>query len=733
MLKGYMNFFCKLALILSMLVLPALPASAQTHTFPAEDTNNVFSGTNQFNLGIIVPPISVASLPSAAANVGGIISVSDSTTISEEGQTCVGGSSTTAFAFSNGSVWQCFGLGGGGSSVNINGVLISSPNFNGTAPTPDSGFLPGVFKVSGSNVILEIPYGNTSTTFLAGNGNALTATQFAATPTQCSGSLPLTSGIAANGNANCIAAGNSLYLNSLLVSNANLNSTSPSPDSNYLACAVKVSGSNAIIECPYGNTSTTFLAGNGNALTATALAATPTQCSGGTPLLSGIQANGNGNCTSGSGGPGTGTANAIAVWASPTPTSLGSIVCQVTGQVLTAVNGSAPACSSPTIPIRTNSSSTDAVLCDSGTTTLDRYKLLVETNGTATAVTLPDQSTSGCLSLVFAIGAGGSGTVTTSRTSTNTFSIFNGISFSSSQTSFALTAGQCATVSGDGGSVYYVRLNCGSGSGSGLVSFTTGNFSPLFTVSLGGSPTTSPAIAFSASNAAANTVFGNATGSPAPAAFTTNPVVTSLTTGSGGPGCSWGAGNAGGFCANNGTEPTGVSGAWMPWGDANNITVNWESNNATPQHLPIMLVLQGAAYTNATTAFSNVVGGSGPTLAFPANASTVYGGRCYLVYSASVSTAGPKIQFTGPGSPTAVLYSTQFQLTATPTYADSAAASAFSTSQSAGTAVTATTLLAARIAFSVLNGTTAGTITLQAAAQGTGTLTLEPGSYCAIQ
>lgn len=40
----------------------------------------------------------------------------------------------------------------------------------------------------------------------------------------------------------------------------------------------------------------------GNAATATALAAVPTQCSGSTPLASGIAANGNANCTSQSGG-----------------------------------------------------------------------------------------------------------------------------------------------------------------------------------------------------------------------------------------------------------------------------------------------------------------------------------------------------------------------------------------------------------------------------------------------
>jgi hypothetical protein len=57
----------------------------------------------------------------------------------------------------------------------------------------------------------------------------------------------------------------------------------------------------------------------------------------------------------------------------------------------------------------------------------------------------------------------------------------------------------------------------------GLTGFTTGNLAPLFTVTLGGSPTTTPALAFSLSNAAANTVFGNFTGSSAAPSFSSAP------------------------------------------------------------------------------------------------------------------------------------------------------------------------------------------------------------------
>jgi hypothetical protein len=55
------------------------------------------------------PPITVSALPGAAAgNAGQIRRVTDSTSVSSEGQTCTGGSTNAALAFSNGSVWKCF-------------------------------------------------------------------------------------------------------------------------------------------------------------------------------------------------------------------------------------------------------------------------------------------------------------------------------------------------------------------------------------------------------------------------------------------------------------------------------------------------------------------------------------------------------------------------------------------------------------------------------------------------
>jgi hypothetical protein len=79
----------------------------------AFSTGNVVKGitstTGNFSVSTIVTPIAVASLPAAAAgNAGQWRTVNDSTAIAAEGQTCAGGGTLTAAAFSNGTVWKCF-------------------------------------------------------------------------------------------------------------------------------------------------------------------------------------------------------------------------------------------------------------------------------------------------------------------------------------------------------------------------------------------------------------------------------------------------------------------------------------------------------------------------------------------------------------------------------------------------------------------------------------------------
>lgn len=86
-----------------------------------------------------------------------------------------------------------------------------------------------------------------------------------------------------------------------------------------------------------------------------------------------------------------------------------------------------------------------------------------------------------------------------------------------------------------GSSSAFGVLECGSGTscsggvitvtgtGGTVTGVSSGNLSPLFTVSIA-TPTTTPAFSFTLSNAAANTVFGNFTGSPAAPTFSAAPV-----------------------------------------------------------------------------------------------------------------------------------------------------------------------------------------------------------------
>lgn len=55
--------------------------------------------------------MTVSSLPPAASsNAAAMFRVTDSTAINAEGQSCIGGGTNTALAFSNGSVWKCFSV-----------------------------------------------------------------------------------------------------------------------------------------------------------------------------------------------------------------------------------------------------------------------------------------------------------------------------------------------------------------------------------------------------------------------------------------------------------------------------------------------------------------------------------------------------------------------------------------------------------------------------------------------
>jgi hypothetical protein len=149
-----------------------------------------------------------------------------------------------------------------------------------------------------------------------------------------------------------------------------------------------------------------------------------------------------------------------------------------------------------------------------------------------------------------------------------------------------------------------------------------------------------------------------------------------------------------------------------------------QSNNIVGG-IPVNSIVQ-SAYTNATTTFSNV-----PGLSFSASARTSYIGTCYILWQASAVTGGPQFQWTGPASPTAVSSSMKSDVTLSTVI--SAHSTAFSSAMANTGVVTSATNQMALVMLGIVNGANQGTVQLQAAANGVGTLTIQPGSFCVFQ
>lgn len=164
-------------------------------------------------------------------------------------------------------------------------------------------------------------------------------------------------------------------------------------------------------------------------------------------------------------------------------------------------------------------------------------------------------------------------------------------------------------------------------------------------------------------------------------------------------------------------------------------------SNATPSvgsfaKMPQTAITSGSAYTNATTTFSNLTGSSGQSLAFAVEASTNYLMICNFTYRGSATTAGLKVQVTGPASPTSVALNFTQTVTTSATLAatfSSESATAFSSAMGDTVAITATTDMPATMTMGLVNGANAGTVQVQAAADGTGTVTVQPGAFCTLQ
>jgi hypothetical protein len=143
------------------------------------------------------------------------------------------------------------------------------------------------------------------------------------------------------------------------------------------------------------------------------------------------------------------------------------------------------------------------------------------------------------------------------------------------------------------------------------------------------------------------------------------------------------------------------------------------------QQIPVTIAVS-PTYTNATTSFSNI-----PPVFFYAAASNTYTLTCQITWQASAATAGPQFKVLVPAGATVSLNMTSAVTATTGTWKSSVGTGSQSVANT-GT-VTAATDFPAIVTAGVTTSTTAGSVVLQAAANGAGTLTAERNSFCVYQ
>jgi hypothetical protein len=218
-------------------------------------------------------------------------------------------------------------------------------------------------------------------------------------------------------------------------------------------------------------------------------------------IADGINARAAGNGGSG-GGIGTGTQNCLTDWA--TTSTLGSICSSIAGQVPVANNGSAPTFLSPSMVDSPNSpvvTTPYTIACDTVSTIIDRTKTIRFQTGAA-AITIPLSSASGCSGLVTTAFNDGAGTLTFTRSGSDTLTVVTGSAALDAQTSFTLVSGQYATISQNATGLWLIRVSIGAS--AGVSSFTGDGALLSNSLSVG-------AVVASLAAAAANKVWANCT------------------------------------------------------------------------------------------------------------------------------------------------------------------------------------------------------------------------------
>jgi hypothetical protein len=156
-----------------------------------------------------------------------------------------------------------------------------------------------------------------------------------------------------------------------------------------------------------------------------------------------------------------------------------------------------------------------------------------------------------------------------------------------------------------------------------------------------------------------------------------------------------------------------------------NIPVTYDSMNYVEKNA---LLSSQAISSTAFVTIGASGAGNGP-MTFGVEPLDFYKLSCRVIATSSAATAGPQIQVTGPASPTFV----QNNLSFVPQAALSTPvlySSGFSTAVSAGAAVVSAGTALYTFEEYIQAGAAGGTISVQDAPQGTGTLTNLPGTEC---
>jgi len=118
----------------------SLVGAQVTHTVANKDGNNIFTNTNQFNIGLLPGPVSFANLTVTPSQTNGNLVFCSDCVVQDP---CVG-SGTGAFAMRIAGAWDCSTHGGGGGGGNVNagttnrlGKYVSSSNIGNSGVTDD--------------------------------------------------------------------------------------------------------------------------------------------------------------------------------------------------------------------------------------------------------------------------------------------------------------------------------------------------------------------------------------------------------------------------------------------------------------------------------------------------------------------------------------------------------------------------------------------------------------------